>query len=161
MFADGTYQQWKQSILPHQAQQQPQTTTAESLEQLWGYSGCQGHNALYHSCRGKKNLNHYIQYLLKDVKRKRNSKIKRKSVLSIPAIIGPPVTGNWNKLQEELDTRQLVEDLCWFPVQPKWTVLYQKLHHFHHLLTAIADCLENEMRTQMITAETQTLTTKG
>lgn len=87
--------------------------------------------------------------------------IKKKSVLSVPAIVSPPVTGNRNKLQEELDTRQLVEDLCWFPVQPEWTVLYQKLHHFHHLLTAIADCLENETGAQMVTEGTQTLTTKG
>lgn len=32
--ADIAYQQWKQMILPHQTQQQPQTTTAGFLEQL-------------------------------------------------------------------------------------------------------------------------------
>lgn len=59
----------------------------------------------------------------------------------IPAIVCPPVTGNGNELQKELDARQLVKDLCWFPVQPRWTVLDQELHHFHHLLTAVADGL--------------------
>ncbi len=59
----------------------------------------------------------------------------------IPAIVGPPVAGDGNELQEELDTRQLVKDFRWFPVQSEWTVLYQKLHHFHHLLTAVANRL--------------------
>lgn len=34
-----------------------------------------------------------------------------------------------------------MKDLCWFPVQPRWTVLDQEFHHFHHLLTAVADGL--------------------
>lgn len=80
----------------------------------------------------------------------------RITLSSIPAIVGPPITGNGNELQEELDTRQLVKDLCWFPVQSGRTILYQKLHHFYHLLTAVADSLVNETRTQVITAGTQT-----
>lgn len=74
---------------------------------------------------------------------------------SIPAVVGPPVTGDRNELQEELDTRQLVKDLCWFPVQSQRAVLYEKLHHFHHLLTAVADRLGEETRTQVITTGTQ------
>ncbi len=45
-----------------------------------------------------------------------------------------------------------MKDLCWFPVQAEGTVLYQKLHHFHHLLTAVANRLGNEMGTRVITA---------
>lgn len=41
-------------IPPHQTQRPPQTTTAGFLEQLWGCSGCQGHNAPYHSCGQRK-----------------------------------------------------------------------------------------------------------
>lgn len=75
----------------------------------------------------------------------------RIAIWSIPAIVSPPNTGNGNELQEELDTRQLVKDLCWFPVQSVWTVLNKKLHHFYHLLTAVADSLGNETRTQVTT----------
>lgn len=68
----------------------------------------------------------------------------RITMWSIPAVVGPPVTGDGNELQEELDTRQFVKDLRWFPVQSQRAVLDQKLHHFHHLLTAVADRLEDE-----------------
>jgi len=64
--------------------------------------------------------------------------------MSIPAVVGPPVAGDGNELQEELDARQLVEDLRRLPVQPEWTVLDQKLHHLHHLLAAVADRLGDE-----------------
>ena len=34
-----------------------------------------------------------------------------------------------------------MKDLCWFPVKSQWAILYQKLHHFHHLLTTVTDRL--------------------
>lgn len=63
------------------------------------------------------------------------------TICSTPAVVCPPITGDGNELQEELDTGQLVKDLCWFPVEPGRTVLDQELHHLHHLLTAVADRL--------------------
>lgn len=65
----------------------------------------------------------------------------RISVRSLPAVVRPPVAGNGNELQEQLHAGQLVKDLRRLPVQPRWTVLDQELHHLHHLLAAVADRL--------------------
>lgn len=77
------------------------------------------------------------------------------SVWATPSIVCPPITGNRNELQEELDTRKLMKDLCWFPVQSRWAVLYQKLHHFHHLLSAVVDSLVIKAKTELISSGTK------
>lgn len=65
----------------------------------------------------------------------------RISVRFLPAVVRPPVAGDGNELQEQLHAGQLVKDLCRFPVEPRWTVLDQELHHLHHLFAAVADRL--------------------
>lgn len=62
----------------------------------------------------------------------------RISVRFLPAVVRPPVTGDRNELQEQLHAGQLVKDLCRLPVEPRWTVLDQELHHLHHLFPAVA-----------------------
>ena len=64
--------------------------------------------------------------------------------ISIPAVVSPPVTGDGDELQQELDTGQPVEDLGGLPVQQQWTVLYEELHHLHHLLAAVVHRLVGE-----------------
>lgn len=65
----------------------------------------------------------------------------RISVQFLPAVVRPPVAGDGNELQEQLHAGQLVKDLRRFPVEPRWTVLDQELHHLHHLFAAVTDRL--------------------
>lgn len=80
----------------------------------------------------------------------------------LPAVVRPPVAGDGNELQEQLHAGQLVKDLCWFPVEPRWTVLDQELHHLNHLFAAVADRLaEASEKTEFVTSQRRCKKTAG
>lgn len=55
----------------------------------------------------------------------------------LPAIVGPPVTGDGYELKQKLHAGQLVEDLSRLPVETHRPELKQELHHLHYLLVCV------------------------
>lgn len=84
---------------------------------------------------------HHEQTNINFSKKHEESNFIRNLSLVPPCVIGLPIAGDRNKLQQELDTRKFEKDFSWFPIQLCWAIFYQKLHHFHNLFMSIRTCL--------------------